>query len=213
MTDAGPEATPRRRASRLARVQATRTQVLNAATDLFLSQGYVATTMGDIAAAAGVAVQTLYLRFGSKAQLLKECFDVAVVGDDQPIPLAERTWVEQLKQEPRLNESLKLLVRNSQAILERAVPLYTSIEQAAADPEVAELLIEVKRQKLEMVGVFASMLLSKTGYNRRVSLPEATDLLYAIGSEELYRLLCIERGWSGDRWKQFVLGSLSDLLS
>lgn len=213
MTEASATASLRRRASRMARIQATRGQVLRAATELFVTQGYLATTMGDIASAAGVAVQTLYLRFGSKAGLLKECFDVAVAGDDEPVPLVERPWVERLQEEPRLGPSLEMLISNSRAILERAVPLYTSIQQAAADPEIAELLLELKRQKLEMVGFFASILRTKRDYNQRVSLQDAADLLYVIGSEEVYRLLCIERGWSGMRWEDFALSSTRHLLS
>jgi AcrR family transcriptional regulator len=213
MTDAPLKAPLRRRASRIARVQATRAQLLNVATDLFVRQGYLATTVGDIASAAGVAVQTLYLRFGSKARLLKECFDVAVAGDDDPVALAGRSWVERLEQEPSLHQSLRILISNSRAILERAAPLYTSIEQAAADPDIAELLVKLKRQKLEMVEIFASMLTAKTGYNNQVRPQDATDLLYAIGSEELYRLLCIERGWTGDQWEKFALSSTNYLLS
>src|SRR5579884_1483413 len=161
MSEAPAKAPLRQRASRVARVQATRAQLLKVATDLFVRQGYLATTVGDIASAAGLAVQTLYLRFGSKARLLKECFDVAVAGDDEPVGLAERPWVERLEQEPGLHQSLRILVSNSRAILERSAPLYTRIEQAAADPDVAELLVEVKRQKLEMVEIFATILRSE----------------------------------------------------
>jgi AcrR family transcriptional regulator len=202
----------RRRGSRQARVQATRTLVLGCATDLFVRQGYLATTMGDIASAAGVAVQTLYLRFGSKAALLKACFDVAMSGDDEPVPVAERPWIEELRRDPDLERAGRRLTANSRAILERAVPLFTRIEQAAADPEVAELLLDLKRQKLEMVGVFAGILRAKDDFDERVSLERATDLLYAVGSEELFRLLCIERRWSGERWEEFVLSSLLQLL-
>lgn len=197
----------RRQGPRQARVQATRAQVLKCATHLFVNQGYLATTMGDIASAAGVAVQTLYLRFGAKAALLKVCFDVAVSGDDEPVPLAERLWVEALRDEPDLERALQLLVFNARAILERAVPLFTRIQEAAADPEVAELLLDLKRQKLEMVGVFAEVLRAKTGFDKQVSLERATDLLYATGSEELFRLLCVERGWSSDQWEDFVSAS------
>jgi AcrR family transcriptional regulator len=46
---------------------ATRHRVVAAAAPLFVRDGYVETTMAGIARAAGVAVQTLYLSFGSKA--------------------------------------------------------------------------------------------------------------------------------------------------
>jgi AcrR family transcriptional regulator len=198
----------RRQSSRLARVQATRAIVLSCATDLFVTQGYLATTMGDIASAAGVAVQTLYLRFGGKAALLKASFDVAVSGDAEPVAVAGRPWVDQLRQEPELDRSLRLLASSARSILERVVPVYTRIEEAAADPEVAELLRNVKRQKLEMVGVFAGLLRAKTGFDKGVSMERATDILYAMASEELFRVLCVEREWPGERWEEFVFSAL-----
>lgn len=197
-----------RRSSRRERVQATRSLVLKAATRLFVSQGYLATTMGDIALAAGVAVQTLYLRFGGKAALLQACFDVAVSGDDEPVAVAERPWVEEFRREPDLERALLLLASSARAGLERTVPLYSRIEEAAADPEVAELLVDLKRQKLAMVGVFATILRDKPGFDHHVNLNAASDLLYAMGSEELFRLLCVERGWSSKRWEEFVSSSL-----
>jgi AcrR family transcriptional regulator len=201
----------RRHSSRLARVQATRDLVLSCATNLFVRQGYLATTMGDIASDAGVAVQTLYLRFGGKAALLKASFDVAVSGDDQPVAVAERAWVEELRRDPDLERALRLLVSSARRILERAVPLFTRIEEAAADPEVAELLLDLKRQKLEMVGIFADILRAKVDFDKTVSLERATDLLYAMGSEELFRVLCVERGWSKERWEEFIFTSLLQL--
>lgn len=207
MATAPPRAL-RRQSSRRERVEATRGLVLRAATGLFVSQGYLATTMGDIASAAGVAVQTLYLRFGAKASLLKACFDVAVSGDDEPVAVVERPWVAEFRQEPDLEQALLVLASNAKAGLERTVPLFSRIEEAAADPEVAELLVDLKRQKLAMVGVFATILREKSGFDQSVSRDRATDLLYAMGSEELFRLLCVERGWSSKRWQDFVVTSL-----
>lgn len=207
MTEVSTQPTRRQR-SRQGRVQTTRNLVLTSATDLFVTQGYLATTMGDLASAAGVAVQTLYLRFGGKAALLKAAFDVAVAGDDEPVAIAERRWVKAMSQDPNFDAVLRLLISQSRAILERAVPLFTRIEQAAADPEVAELLSNLKGQKLEMVGIFAEILRAKTGFDKRVSVERATDLLYTVGSEEVFRLLCIERGWSGEQWEEFAHSTL-----
>ena len=203
----------RSQSSRRKRVQVTRGLVLGAATDLFVTQGYLATTMGDIAATAGVAVQTLYLRFGGKASLLKACFDIAVAGDDEPVAVAERLWVEELRDEPDLDQALRLLAANARVGLERTALLFPTIQEAAADPEIAELLADLKRQKLEMVGIFATMLRAKAGFKPEVSFEDARDLLYALGSEELFRLLCLEREWSGARWEEFVVSSLIHRLS
>lgn len=95
-------------------------------------------------------------------------------GDDEPVALAERRWVEELRDESDPERALQMLVSNARAILERAVPLFTRIQEASADLEVAELLLDLKHQKLEMVGVFAGILRAKPGFDRRVSLERAT---------------------------------------
>lgn len=57
---------------RQARAQATRQRVIDAAHDLFVTQGYGRTTIADVARDAGVSVETIYSAFGSKPALLRE---------------------------------------------------------------------------------------------------------------------------------------------
>ncbi len=78
----------------------TRAAVLAAARQLFLDVGYAATTMGAVANAAGVSVETVYKAFGNKPGLVKALFDVAVVGDDEPMPLVQRDFVKRNMAEP-----------------------------------------------------------------------------------------------------------------
>ena len=56
----------------------------------FLERGYTATTIDEIAAAAGVSKLTVFTAVGNKAQLLKAARDVAMAGDDGPAPVARR---------------------------------------------------------------------------------------------------------------------------
>ncbi|WP_242419577.1 TetR/AcrR family transcriptional regulator, partial [Frankia sp. CpI1-P] len=88
------------RPSRAEKTRLTRRRIIAAAADLFLDQGYGATTLDQVAARAGVAVQTVYFHFGNKATLLKEALDVAAVGDDEPVALLDRPWLEELTAEP-----------------------------------------------------------------------------------------------------------------
>src|SRR3954471_13373825 len=74
---------------RAEQAQRTRTAVLDAAGRCFLRAGYAATTMKDVAAEAGVSVQTVFGQ-GSKASLLLACVDRAVVGDDEEVPFRQR---------------------------------------------------------------------------------------------------------------------------
>lgn len=187
---------------------ATRDRVAGQACALFTERGYVETTMADVAAAAGVSVQTLYLRFGGKPALLAAAFDRAVAGDAAEVSVADRAWVEEMRAAADFPEALRILVVNARLILARATPLFTRIEQAAADPEVAELLRESKRRKYETTGVLTAILREKPGFDRRVSRARTTDVLYSQTSEELFRILCLERGWSAAKWTQFVLSTL-----
>src|SRR5204863_8343832 len=55
--------------------EATRVRIIDAARVLFLEHGYARTTIADVARAAGVAPQTVYWAFGSKAGLVREIRD------------------------------------------------------------------------------------------------------------------------------------------
>ena len=77
---------------RLAAARETRARICAAARELFLADGYAATSMRAIAAAAGVAEKTVYLQFATKSAVLKMVVETAIVGDDEAVPAAERSW-------------------------------------------------------------------------------------------------------------------------
>ena len=92
--------TPRRGYASPARTEQarqTRKRVIEAATRLFVQQGYATTTMRAIADAADVSVPTVELLFGTKAQLLHVVIDVAVAGDDEPVPVLNRAWAAEAR--------------------------------------------------------------------------------------------------------------------
>jgi len=183
---------------------ATKARIVDAATRLFLEEGYVDTTVTAIAAEANVVVQTLYLSFGSKVAILRAAHDVAVVGDDEPIPVLERPWVAELRAERDGPRALRLVVDNGLQIIERVTPLMGVIQSASADADVAELLREVKAQRFVTQQEFARALASKKGFNPSLSAEHAADVIYALLSDELYRLLVIERHWPRGELAAFV---------
>jgi len=71
--------------------RATRRAIVSAATQLFLERGYAGTTMEAIAAAANVSRKTVFTAGGSKFTLLKDAFDWSLVGDDEPVAMADRS--------------------------------------------------------------------------------------------------------------------------
>lgn len=193
------------------RSQATRARIVAAATRLFVRDGYLATTMAAIAAEAGVAVQSLYLRFGSKLGILKAAFDVAVVGDIEPVPLLERPWLRDLTARPDGPGAVRLFVGQVAHLMHRTYALYAVIQSAAAS-ETGELLAEIKRERYAGVRTIATLLSQKPGFDAALSLDRAADVLYALLSEEDYGLLVVERGWSADAWQDWCAGLVSRTL-
>ena len=99
MTSRAYDATGRREQAR-----ANRARVLDTARDLFVADGYAATSMTRIARAAGVSTPTVFAAFGSKANLLKEAAESALVGDAEPVPLAERPQMRRVYEAPSAEE-------------------------------------------------------------------------------------------------------------
>ncbi|WP_199730685.1 TetR/AcrR family transcriptional regulator [Amycolatopsis panacis] len=90
-----PSVNPRPADLRAKRVADTEERIIAAARELFVRDGYAATTLTAVADAARVGHRTVYVRFGTKADLLKRVVDVAIVGDTQLIDLNSRDWYHQ----------------------------------------------------------------------------------------------------------------------
>jgi AcrR family transcriptional regulator len=203
----------RRYAARTARANATRARVVSAAQQLFTERGYLYTTMADIAAAASVAVQTLYLSFGSKAHILSAAFDRSVAGDDQALAILDRPWVAAVRDASGLREALEPLVAQGAAIVIRATPIYLRVQEACADAEVADVLTTQRARRYETDRGFAELLAAKPGFKRDVTVDRAADLLYAVISEDTYRLCCMDRGWNPGEWQAWCLTTLQAALA
>src|SRR5438067_1166293 len=111
---------------------ATRRAVLDAARGLFIDRGYASTSIEAIAAQAEVSPETVYAVFKNKRTLLRELIDVSIAGDDAPVPVLDRSWVRQMRQEKGITQRLEILARNGRLILERLSPIYEILRGAAA---------------------------------------------------------------------------------
>src|SRR5215207_6672140 len=103
---------PRRFSGQRERARATRRRIREAALRLFVELGYLATTIEAIAAEAAVAVQTVYFVFGSKRALLTEILDMATAGDEAPVPVVARPWVEEARRESDPRRTVRLIVHH-----------------------------------------------------------------------------------------------------
>jgi AcrR family transcriptional regulator len=199
------------RTGRTERGRVTSARIVAAARRLFLERGYVDTTMAAIASEAGVAVQSLYLSFGSKIGILSACHDVSVVGDDEPVPVLERPWVGELRRAKTAREALAIMLDNTLDIVDRVAPIQAVVRSAAADPEVARLQAGLKDQRLATLRTLAEVVASKKGFGN-LPLGRAADILYTLVSEELHALLVLDRGWDVSEWKNWVRDTLAERL-
>lgn len=196
------------RVSKAEQARDTRRRITAAATTLFVRDGFLTTTMAAIAAEAGVAVQTLYLSFGNKTAILRAAFDEAIAGDDDPVPLSDREWFRDMLANPDGVAALTSFVDNASAVMARVGALYSVIVAAAADPEVAELLANNKRERQAGFAVVVKALSARKGFPTDLSIADATTVAYSVQSEETYLLMVRERGWSVEQWHDWVLRTL-----
>lgn len=202
----------RRLGPRAARARDTRERILDAARRLFVERGYLPTTMSAIAQEAGVAIQTLYLSFGSKAGVLAAALDTTIVGDDAPVPVLDRPWVQELRAEEDGARAVTLLCQGIGQSLERVAPLYTTMRAATGDADVAALLERGQQRRYLTERQLVAFLAHKPGFNPHLGEVRAADIVYGLLSEDLYLLLCGERGWTAEEWLAWVTAALSSQL-
>lgn len=191
----------------------SRRAVLDAARGLFLERGYAATTVAEVAAVAGVSVETVYKAFGNKPGLVKAVFDVAIAGDDEPVPLEERGMVRRLEAAFDPRDKLAIYGEHLAATLPRHVPIQLVVRAAAAsDAGAAGVWAQLQAERLRGMGMFAAHLAASGCLRPGVPEEEARDVLWAHTSTELYELLVMSRGWDVERYVRWVVAQLTAAL-
>src|SRR6478752_658798 len=140
--------TPAPEGRRQKRARQTRRNILAAAHELFVRQGYARTTIQQIADQADVAWQTVYSVFGNKPAILSAVFDVAVAGDDEPVPVPARPFVQAIKDADDPGEKMRIFARHLRESGIRTAGVLSVIESAATtDPEIAGLWRKLQDQR------------------------------------------------------------------
>jgi AcrR family transcriptional regulator len=204
----------RRYESRLRRDQAaaTRRAIVDAALAAFLEHGYAGATMQMIARSAGVVVETIYRAFDGKPGLFKAAVEVAVAGGTARAerPVEERPAIRAVIEEPDPRRKVERYAETQPGIHARLGPLYRTLAEAAAvRPELARIREELETLRLHGMARFAQDLAEAGALREGITMEEARDLLWTINSHAVHGMLVTERGWSPERYRNWLVETLA----
>jgi AcrR family transcriptional regulator len=187
----------------------TRRRIVDAAAELFAEHGYAGTTIDAVATAAGVSRKTVFDSVGGKAQLMTLAYDFAIVGDDEPVPLADRPEMRAMLAEPDYGKRLAMYASLVVGIDRRLSSAWRAFEGAAtSDPEVAKFYVAMVQQRRQAMREAAQMFADAGALRPDLDVEVAADLMWFYNDPSLYDKLVRQRGWSVDRFQAWLAEAL-----
>lgn len=203
-TTRGPGAGTRR-----ARARATRLRIAEVAARLFSEQGYAGTTMGRIAQVAGVAIQTVYFTFHTKAELLIEAMIISGGGPEPTSEVMARGWIEDAFAAPDGARRLAIAVDAGVEIYRRVAPLVGALTAAAStDPDVRAAWNRVVGARRTGMGRLIEIMHERDELRPNLAIQYATDILFGLHRHELFLAFTGECGWSVETYKAWTYATL-----
>ena len=191
----------------------TRRAVLAAARDLFVGQGYAATTVAEVAREARVAVDTVYATVGRKPALLREVLETAISGADVAVPADDRDYVARVRGASSALDKITAYVTGLVDVQRRLAPVFLALRDAAgADTESAALWKEIAERRARNMHRFAADLRATGELRADLTDDEVADIVWSMNGTEYWVLLVGERGWSPERFATYLIDAWSRLL-
>jgi len=199
---------------REARVADTEQRIVVAAQRLFVRQGYHATTLASVAEAAGVGERTVYVRFGTKAALLKRVTDVAVAGDTRPVDVAHRDWFQASLTAPTLAARIELLAGGTADLMRRAGDLFEAAQQAqASEPVLAEAMLAGRRATRKNLHTFVRTAVADGLVPGEPDVEWLAETVALAGQADTFLLLSRTNRWSTRRYQEWLTTTLRHLFA
>ena len=191
---------------RQAQIAQTEQRILTAATELFLADGYVATTLEAVAKRAQVGARTVYLRFGTKAALFKRVVDVAIVGDTEPVDVLGRDWMRAALTAPTAAERIAASAAAARQIMERTGALFAVAQQAAAvEPLIAAQWQLGREQTRYAHAVFWTRMAEDGLLDPVLDLDWLIDTSTILAAAETYLLIMRLTSWDLDTYQDWLV--------
>lgn len=189
------------------RAAATQAAILRAARDQFTAKGYAATAVADVAAAAGVNLDTVYASVGRKPQLMLGVIDMTLASSDHPASAEQRDYVQAVLAARGARLKLTTYAEALGRVMPKVAPLFEALGQAAlTEPECATLRDTIANRRAANMRKLAADLRSTGDLRPDLTDDTVADLLWTTNAPEYYALT-VARGWSPETYAE----RLSDL--
>jgi AcrR family transcriptional regulator len=207
------KATQRRRSyrspARQEGARRTRQAIVRAAAELFAQGGFSATSLADVAAAAGVARPTVFAAFGSKAALMRQVIDEALAGDDEPVAVADRIWFRPVWDAATPAAVLDAYADVCLLIGQRAARLFEAARRAAdTTPGVVELWNTLQQNRRAGATMVVEHIRSVGELNPDVTTEAAVDIIWIFNDPAHYAALVLERRWTESAFRTWLASSM-----
>jgi AcrR family transcriptional regulator len=191
----------------------TRRAIVAAATELFVAQGYGATSLAAVAAAARVARPTVFAAFGSKPALLRQVLDEALAGDDEPVPVAQRPWFKPVWDARTQAEVLDAYAGVVTLVGGRAARIFETVRRAAdTAPEVAEVWQTLLHNRRLGAGMVIERVQSLGPLRQGLDTDRAVDTLWFFNDPAHYDALVLHREWPAHTFRDWLSERIRDAL-
>ncbi|MDP8929206.1 MAG: TetR/AcrR family transcriptional regulator [Actinomycetota bacterium] len=188
--------------------------MLNAARELFIAKGYGATTIEQIAQRAGVSKPTVFNVVGNKQTLLRTVRDVAIAGDDAPVPVAKRPAAANIANAPDQRSAVELIAHHLTNVATRYAEVQEVVHAAAAsgDDQLRQLWEAEEQQRLAGARHWVGVLTDKGPLRDGLDTDTAVDILWLLMAPDNYYRLVNRGRWTSDKYQRWLNDSITRML-
>ena len=180
---------------------------------MFLERGFAGSTMRMVASQAGVSVPTVELLFGAKGRLLKAAIDVAIAGDDEPVPVLDRRWTETAVNAATTDDFLDVVAGVITSAQQRSAGLVLALfEAASTDTELTELAEQMTAARATTAGWIVDQLTCKVPLGVDRTRQEAIDTVWILMDPAVFDRLTRQRHWTVQQYQRWLAASVGRLL-
>ena len=199
---------------RQAQAEETRRRILEAARKQFIERGYAGATAEAIAMEAGVAAQTIYAIFKNKKRLLVSLMNVSpTTGVEDHTPMLERASVQAVSQEHDQRHQLQMFAQVVANNLDQVAEVSEIIVEAAkTEPDLDRILQKLNPQRLEHMFFAVRQIAANGPFRENMDEGYARDIVWTLTSPDVFLLLTRDRGWSKEKYAQWLADMLTRAL-